>query len=144
MTAAIRLALLRCAKYNIGGSIYSLFDLEFSVLRASSEKPRQGAFASTFFASSMSFPQRDPRKQFVLDTPMPLLSFALISVAATSPALTILREPFELVDEHHLLCAFSPYVIFFPQSIITSLISIFVSHSPVLLFYFISNTINIF
>ena len=97
MTAAIRLALLRCAKYNIGGSIYSLFDLEFSVLRASSEKPRQGAFASTFFASSMSFPQRDPRKQFVLDTPMPLLSFALISVAATSPALTILREPFELV-----------------------------------------------
>ena len=97
MTASIRLALLRCAKYNIGGSIYSLFDLEFSVLRASSEKPRQGAFASTFFASSMSFPQRDPRRQFVLDTPMPLLSFALTSVSATSPALTILREPFELV-----------------------------------------------
>jgi len=98
-TAAARLALARCAKYCVGGHVYSAFDVEFCVLRAASAKPQQGALAAAFFAQPTSFPAKDPRKQFVLEAPVPLVSFALIALTAASPALTVLREPFDLDGE---------------------------------------------
>ena len=98
-TPATRLALARCAKYCLGGLVYSIFDLEFCVLRAASAKPQQGALAAAFFAQSTSFAAKDPRRRFALDAPVPLVSFALIALTASSPALTVLREPFDLDGE---------------------------------------------
>eukprot|EP01041_Mallomonas_annulata_P008002 gene8002-16380_t len=79
-----RIAFMRSAKYNIGGHLFSLFEIEHAILRAKSANPALvGAFLSTVL-----FSDRDPRKAFALSEP-----------SESSPLLTVIRDPLQLEFE---------------------------------------------
>ena len=86
---------MRSSKYNIGGMIFSLLDIEHGILRNSSAKPM--IFGP--LTVSMSFSERDPRKQYALEQSKPNISFVLFTACNSSPVLSILRDPTTLDDE---------------------------------------------
>lgn len=99
-----RQVFMRSAKYNVGGSIFSMLDIEHGVLRASSSKPM--VFGP--FTAAMGFKDRDPRKYLALNIPKPFLTFVLFNSCPSSPSVRILREPKEL--DHELEKYASKYI----------------------------------
>jgi hypothetical protein len=83
-----RYNILKAVKYNIGGNYYNLLDIEHGILRAKSSKPVLfGPFNYT-----INFSDKDPRKEFVLKSSWPLISFALFTASSTSPGLNCLKN----------------------------------------------------
>lgn len=89
-----RLAFMRACKYNIGGTIFSVMDMEHGILRNASSKPM---FLGPVTAP-LKFADNDPRKAYSLSEPKPNISFALFLGQRCAPALRILRNP-SAVDE---------------------------------------------
>jgi hypothetical protein len=83
-----RTLFMRAVKYNIGGHVYSVLDIEHGILRASSANPM--VFGP--FSASLTFSERDPRYPFRLTEPVPNVTFCLFSICMTSPVLCILQE----------------------------------------------------
>lgn len=84
-----RTSSMRTSKYNIGGILYSLIDIEHGILRNASTKPMLLGPLSF----DMSFSSNDPRKKLALDVPVPNITFALYSASYSSPPLHVLKEP---------------------------------------------------
>eukprot|EP01038_Epipyxis_sp_PR26KG_P006958 gene6958-9513_t len=89
-----RLAFMKNSKYNIGGMIFNLLDIEHGILRHSSSKPM--IFGPLTY--SVSFGDRDPRKAYILEEARPNVSFCLFTACVSSPSLVILKNV-ALVDE---------------------------------------------
>lgn len=83
-----RSSFMRNSKYNLGGHVYSLLDIEHGILRHASTKPM--IFGP--LTISVTFPEKDPRREFVLDQPRPHVSFVLFQASASSPALVTLKD----------------------------------------------------
>ncbi len=97
-----RTAFMRSCKYNIGGFVFSLVEIEHGILRANSASPM--LFGP--FSASMSFSEKDHRRTFALQLPKPLVSFCLYNICVSSPPLVVLRDPNKL-DEEMRRCAIS-------------------------------------
>jgi hypothetical protein len=70
----------RCS-YNIGGSAVSLLELEHGILRHKTNPP--DLFGASLFVKRWK--NRDwVKKKFAIDTPLPLVSFALSSLSGSS------------------------------------------------------------
>jgi hypothetical protein len=89
-----RFAFMKSCKYNIGGIIFSILDIEHGILRNASCKPM--LFGPV--TAQLKFAENDPRKAFSLSESKPNISFALFLGHRSAPALSILREPAK-VDE---------------------------------------------
>jgi len=83
-----RQAFMRASRYNLGGMIFNLLDIEHGVLRASSSNP----MIYGPFTAFMGFKDKDPRKSFAMTISKPFVSFALFTACNSSPPLHILRE----------------------------------------------------
>ena len=83
-----RFSLLRNSKYNIGGYLFSIIDVEHGVLRARSVKP--AIFGP--IVASFAFSDKDIRKRFALTEPCPEVSFALFTALTFSPALHVIKD----------------------------------------------------
>jgi hypothetical protein len=83
-----RTAFLRSARYNIGGHIFSLLDIEHGILRNASTKPMVLGPLSL----DMSFAANDPRRKYALDESKPNVSFVLFLACPSSPPLSILSD----------------------------------------------------
>jgi hypothetical protein len=83
-----RSSFMRASKYNIGGHVFSLLDIEHGILRHSSTKPM--IFGP--LTISISFTDKDPRREFALEEARPNVSFVLFSACASSPALVTLKD----------------------------------------------------
>jgi hypothetical protein len=90
-----RTAFLRGARYNIGGHIFSLLDIEHGILRNASTKPMVLGPLSL----DMSFAANDPRRKYSLDESKPNVSFALFLACPSSPPLSILSDTFHVDKE---------------------------------------------
>jgi len=83
-----RSAFMRSCKYIIGGSTYSLMDIEHGILRNKSSSPM--IFGP--LTISTTFHERDPRRKYILEEARPNISFVLCSVCVSSPALVVLKD----------------------------------------------------
>lgn len=79
---------MRATKYNIGGHIFSLLDIEHGVLRNASNPP----ILLGPLSFDMSFSERDPRRKVALEESRPNVSFCLFLASATSPSLCVLTD----------------------------------------------------
>lgn len=90
-----RTSFLRNSRYNVGGYIFSLIDIEHGVLRNASTKPMILGPLSV----DLSFSERDPRRKFALEVPKPNVTFCLFLGCAISPSLNVLMDSSSVNEE---------------------------------------------
>jgi len=107
-----RSAFMRSSKYNINGVLYSLVDIEHGILRHKSSSPM--LFGP--LTISITFPERDPRRKYILQEARPNISFVLCNACVSSPALVVLKSPDSVNEEmkHYARRFLTEYVVLDP------------------------------
>lgn len=82
-----RLSVLLKAAYNVGGHTISIDTIQSSILGC--RLPRPGQWLRFLFPSKTKFKVGDPRRAYAIESPEPLLYFALCSGSFSDPAVRI-------------------------------------------------------
>ncbi|XVF68182.1 hypothetical protein PTKIN_Ptkin10aG0183800 [Pterospermum kingtungense] len=82
-----RWSVLLKAAYNVGGQTISIDTMQSSILGC--RLPRPGQWLRFLFPSKAKFKVGDPRKAYAIESPEPLLCFALCSASFSDPAVRI-------------------------------------------------------
>lgn len=81
-----RYLFMRSAKYNVGGLVLNLMDIEHNILRGNTSHSLPAVF------KRIPFSDRDIRNRLRIKNPRPLLSFVLFTGTFSSPALCVLTD----------------------------------------------------